>query len=188
MTRSDSELYESVRSGDRDALRTLYKKYEKLLYTYAFKMTSNPELSEEVIQDVFVKIWKNKGAYDTEKGKLSTWLITITRHSAIDILRKQKPQSFEYDERDDINESSDLFHSSVEKAAEAHQDQEVIQKAIHALNDEQREIVFLFYFKACSHSKIADMMELPLGTVKSRIRLALGHLRKNIEKERGRSE
>lgn len=184
MTKTDSDLYAGVQSGDRRALEYLYQKYEKLLYSYAYKMTTSHELSEEIIQDVFVKVWQKKGAYDASKGKLSTWLITITRYSAIDILRKQKTPTFEYEEQDGAADTSEHFYSSVEKAVTAGEDQDVIRLAMQSLNKEQEKIITLFYFKAYSQSQISEALNLPLGTVKSRLRLALGHLRKNIEQER----
>lgn len=181
MTKTDAELYTGAQSGDRQALECLYDKYEKLLYSYAYKMTSSHELSEEIIQDVFVKVWQKKGAYDASKGKLSTWLITITRYSAIDILRKQKQNNFEYDEQTDSDNPSEHFHSNVEKAVEAGEDQEIIQRAMTELNKDQQKIITLFYFNAYSQSQIAKSLNIPLGTVKSRIRLALGNLKKSMK-------
>lgn len=187
MTKTDLELYDNMRSGDRTALESLYYKYEKLLYSYAYKMTSSHEVSEEIVQDVFTKLWQNKSTYDASKAKMSTWLITITRHSVIDLFRKKKLETYEYDEMDDINSSTDLYSSTVEKTAELNEDQKIICNAISSLNNDQKFIITLFYFKAYSHSKIASQLNIPLGTVKSRIRLALGHLKKNINEERGRS-
>lgn len=181
MTRTDSELYEGLQAGDKSCLERLYQKYEKLLYSYAYKMTSNHELSEEVVQDVFMKVWQKKGAYDANKGKLSTWLISVTRNSVIDLSRRKKLDTFEYDERDDVNNDTDHFNSSVEKTAQKHEDAHLIDEAMRSLDDEQKKIITLFYFKAYSQSQIAKSLDLPLGTVKSRIRLALGHLKKNIE-------
>lgn len=184
MTRTDSDLYEGIQAGDKTCLEMLYQKYEKLLYSYAYKMTSSRERSEEVVQDVFMKVWQKKGAYDENKGKLSTWLISITRNSVIDLSRRKKLDTFEYDERDDMTQDTDVFTSSVERTAEKHDDQETINEAMRTLNDEQKRIVTLFYFKAYSQSRIAEALDLPLGTVKSRLRLALGHLKKNIERVR----
>lgn len=181
MTRAEAELYEQIQSGDRNALESLYVKYEKLLFSYAFKMTSNKEMSEEIVQDVFTKVWHRKGGYDPSKGKLSTWLITLTRNATIDVLRRQKIQTYEYDERDDVDPAQNEQSSSVEAAVEAGEDQAMIQHAMDGLSQEQHHIINLFYFKACSHSQIAKTLDLPLGTVKSRIRLALKHLKKNIE-------
>ena len=92
MTKTDLELYDSMCSGDKSALESIYSKYEKLLYSYAYKMTSTHEVSEEIVQDVFTKLWQNKNPYDANKAKMSTWLITITRNSVIDLFRKKNSQ------------------------------------------------------------------------------------------------
>ncbi|TVT28997.1 sigma-70 family RNA polymerase sigma factor [Salinicoccus cyprini] len=181
MTRIEAELYERIQSGDRNALESLYIRYEKLLFSYAYKMTSNREMSEEIVQDVFIKVWRKKGAYDPSKGKLSTWLITLTRNSTIDVLRRQKMETYEYDERDDIDPTQSEQNSPVEAAVEAGEDKAMIRRAMEGLSREQQRIITLFYFRACSHSQIAESLDLPIGTVKSRIRLALQHLKKNIE-------
>ncbi|MHC0551479.1 sigma-70 family RNA polymerase sigma factor [Salinicoccus sp. CNSTN-B1] len=107
-------------------------------------------------------------------------MISITRNSVIDLSRRKKLDTFEYDERDDANQS-DHFNSSVEQQAQKHAEQEMISEAMQSLNDEQKIIINLFYFKAYSQSQIAKSLDLPLGTVKGRIRLALGHLKKNID-------
>lgn len=188
MTKTDLELYQSMCSGDRSALEAIYEKYEKLLYSYAYKMTSSREVSEEIVQDVFTKLWQNKNPYDAGKAKMSTWLITITRNSVIDLFRKKKLDTYEYNELDDIDSSTDMYNSSVEKSAELHENQSIICAAMSSLSNEQKYIITLFYFKAYSHSQISNELNIPLGTVKSRIRLALGHLKKNINQERGRSK
>ncbi|WP_020008189.1 RNA polymerase sigma factor [Salinicoccus albus] len=182
MASTDSELYDGLLAGDKSCLERLYRKYEKLLYSYAYKMTSSHEKSEEVVQDVFMKLWQKKGAYDAAKGKMSTWLITLTRNAVIDLSRRKQLDTFEYDERDDVDNETNPFNSTVEKTAEKHEDQKTIAHAVKSLNDEQQRIVTLFYFKAYSQSQIAAALDLPVGTVKSRLRLALGHLKKNIER------
>lgn len=188
MTKTDLELYDSMCSGDKSALEHIYSKYERLLYSYAYKMTSSHEISEEIVQDVFTKLWQNKNPYDAGKAKMSTWLITITRNSVIDLFRKKKFNTYEYNEMDDIDSSTDLYSSTVENSAELHEEQRIICTAMSSLSEEQKYIITLFYFKAYSHSQISNELSIPLGTVKSRIRLALGHLKKNINRERGHSE
>ena len=187
MTKTDLELYDSMCSGDKSALESIYSKYERLLYSYAYKMTSSHEVSEEIVQDVFTKLWQNKNPYDAGKAKMSTWLITITRNSVIDLFGKKNLNTYEYNEMDDIESSTDMFNSTVEKSAESHENQRIICTAMSSLSEEQKYIITLFYFKAYSHSQIAGELNIPLGTVKSRIRLALGHLKKNINQERGHS-
>lgn len=182
MKKTDVDLYQGIQAGDQSSLKMLYRKYETLLYSYAYKMTSHHEWAEEVVQDVFMKVWQKKGAYDEKRGKLSTWLISMTRNAVIDLYRRKKLDTFEYDERDDLDKAANHFNSSVEQEVEKHEDQQLIHTAMQSLNDEQTKIITLFYFKAYSQTQIAKALDLPLGTVKSRIRLALRHLRNNIDR------
>lgn len=180
MTLNDEQLYERVQSNDKDALKILYRKYEKFLYTYAYKMTSDFSLAEEVVQDVFLKVWQKKDAYKRDRGAFATWLIILTRNSAIDQLRKKKVEMHEYDERDSMTDSDKNQFSPIELKVLADEDASVINKAIGNLNEEQQKIIKLFYFKAFSQSQIASEMKIPLGTVKSRLRLAVQHLKRDM--------
>ncbi|MCM3406026.1 RNA polymerase sigma factor [Cytobacillus oceanisediminis] len=178
----DAELYRSILQKDSKALELLYDRYEKLLFSFVYKMTHDPQLSEEVIQEVFMKLWKKHSNYSEDKGKFSSWLLTLTRNTALDVLRKQKPQeSFEYKEYDSVNIDS----NSPEEIVEWKERGKLIKRAVTKLKGEQQKMIDLFYFKGLSHQKISERTELPLGTVKGRLRLALKHLKTHIEKEGG---
>ncbi|WP_433747203.1 RNA polymerase sigma factor [Falsibacillus pallidus] len=180
----DIELYTRMRQKDKSALEALYDKYEKLLYSFAYKMTGSQQHAEDVIQEVFIKLWREHAPYTNEKGKFSSWLITMTRNTALDVLRKQKNnQSFEYIE----NDSLQVDETTPEDMAEWKEKRTVIRSAVKSLKDDQQKIIDLFYFKGRTHKEISDSTGLPLGTVKGRIRLALKHLRTIIEKEGGGS-
>jgi RNA polymerase sigma-70 factor (ECF subfamily) len=114
--------------------------------------------------------------YDGTKGKFSSWILTVTRYTAIDCLRKKDGNHAELDDRDTLKTPG----PSVEEAAEWKEKREEIRAAISQLAEEQRQIVELFYFEGLSQQKIADTFQIPLGTVKGRIRLALKHLQKTI--------
>ena len=86
----DLILYQRLRETDQSALESLYDRYEKLVYSFAYRMTSNVTASEDIVQDVFSKLWYGKAEYNPDKGKFSSWLLTITRYTAIDHLRKMK--------------------------------------------------------------------------------------------------
>lgn len=136
-------------------------------------MTKNKFLSEEIVQDVFTKIWSKQRNFDESKGKFSSWLLTVTRNATIDMLRKKKESAFELDERDALQDQA----LSTEEQIEWKEKSEQIRAAVGQLTSEQKEIIELFYFKGLSQSKIADKCDIPLGTVKGRVRLALKHLR-----------
>nr|WP_318540559.1 sigma-70 family RNA polymerase sigma factor [Terribacillus saccharophilus] len=93
MSRNDVELYTMTQQGDKQALETLYDKYEKLIYSFSFRMTQQQEIAEEAVQEVFLKLWTKRDIYSEQKGKFSSWLLTVTRHTCIDLIRKkQRPR------------------------------------------------------------------------------------------------
>lgn len=182
--KDDAALYARVRNKDRIAFETLYDRYEKLLYSFAFQFTNESALTEEVIQDVFLKLWNGTSEYDVNKGKFSSWLLTVTRNKAIDETRKRKRHTYE-----DILEKDSLVQdeASVEEKVEWSEQKSRIHRAMSRLNNDQQQVIDLFYFKGLNQQKISDQCEIPLGTVKGRIRIALKHLRKMLDQEGGSS-
>ncbi len=174
---SDALLYQRVRGKEKDALEELYDRYEKMLFSYLCKMTGDRDLAEEALQEVFVKIWRGVGHYDESKGKFAAWLVTMSRNAAVDLIRKQKKPTVPLDEVAEV-ESSD---SSVEQMAEWQEKRQHIHQAVQHLSDEQQKMVCLFYFKGYTHETIAEQCGIPLGTVKSRIRLALKKLKTSLQ-------
>lgn len=182
MSNRDIEHYQKMMEGDKQSLEAIYDKYEKLLYSFVIKLSSDQSLAEEVLQEVFIKLWTQKATYDETKGKFSSWIVTITRYTAIDIIRSKKKDNVSLEEETDIPEEQD---ESVEDLVEWKEKSSAIRKALNQLSNEQRKIVDLFYFKGCSQSKIAKECDLPLGTVKGRLRLALKHLKKHLSRAEG---
>ncbi|MCA0985902.1 RNA polymerase sigma factor [Guptibacillus algicola] len=182
---NDAALYERVQAKDKEALELLYDRYEKLLYSFSYRIVKDKGLSEEVIQEVFIKLWKGRAKYTEEKGKFSSWILTMTRHTAIDILRKQSREpDFELDERDALHSDE----ASVEDQVEWKERGIVLRAAVSKLKEEQKRIIEMFYFKGMTHKKISQEIDLPLGTVKGRIRLALKHLKSNLAEKGGVSD
>ncbi|QKS70390.1 sigma-70 family RNA polymerase sigma factor [Paenalkalicoccus suaedae] len=178
----DLQLYEQLRSGDKASLEALYDKYEKLLYSFAYKMVRDPGAAEEVVQEVMIKLWRGIGDYAADKGKFSSWLLTITRNTAIDYLRKQKRVKSE-----EVHQEFDTADTqqSVEELVEWKEQGDRLRQAMKHLKHEQQVIIEMFYFKGYSQRMIADEVDIPLGTVKGRIRLALKNLRNQLYQERG---
>lgn len=183
MTRPDDvQLYYQTVAHNRHSFEQLYDRYEKLVFSFAYRMTTNRTMAEEITQDVFLKLWNGTNHYTEDKGKFSSWLLTMTRNKSIDELRKSKRHAYEpMLDKDSLTEET----VSTEVTAEWNERREVIRTAIAELRAEQREIIDLFYFKGFSQSKIAEHCKLPLGTVKGRIRLALKHLKGIIGQEGG---
>jgi RNA polymerase sigma factor (sigma-70 family) len=182
----DIDLYQKVlQNKDSSALRKLYQKYEKLIYSFSYKMTGDREVAEEVIQEVFLKLWKKHAPYDDSKGKFSSWLLTMTRNTSLDALRKRKKhESVQYIEKDSLR----ITHETPEDIIEWKEKGSAVRDCISLLKKDQQHIVNLFYYKGHTQQAISKSTETPLGTVKGRIRLALKHLHQCLKGKGGHFE
>ncbi|WP_026827467.1 RNA polymerase sigma factor [Exiguobacterium artemiae] len=175
-TQSDESLYHEMRSGDEQALEVLYEKYERLLFSFAHRFTNNDRLSEEVIQEVWMKIWNGRVDFNTDKGKFSSWVLTITRNAALDCLRREKRQpTIEVEERDGG------YDEPVERTVIERETASEVRDAVSELKPDQQELIELVYFKGMTQQQISDQLHVPLGTVKTRIRSAIQELRKILD-------
>ncbi len=180
----DMYLMRSLVVNDGDALRDLYDRYGGLVYHTAHNYVSNPAATEEIVQDVFTRIWQKASTYDAEIARVSTWLVNITRNRAIDELRRNKNR-FEQDDMDiaDMLDLSDHHNPGPEASADIHWQHECVRAAIAALPADQQQVLALAYYQDLSHSEIAETLHLPLGTVKTRLRLAMQKLRQLLSAE-----
>lgn len=185
MAYTDEELYRRVLAKDQEALEMLYDKYERLIYSFAYRMVQDSQRAEDVVQDVFSRLWREHAAFDATKGKFSSWLLTMTRNRCLDILRKVTKQQEVGLLEKDTQQATDAIGDLPEQAAEWKEKSERVREALSYLKEDQRKIVELFYFQGYSQDRISRDLDIPLGTVKGRIRLALQHLRKRLEPERG---
>jgi RNA polymerase sigma-70 factor (ECF subfamily) len=172
---SDLELAEALAAGQVDALARLYDRYGALAYSVALRVLGDPGRAEDVVQDAFLKLWHSASRFDAHRGSLRTWVITAVRNRSIDYLRGRS--AHERQEREipldteARGEGSDPWR---EVAASIERD--VIGDALCSLPPEQRQAVELAYFGGYSHREIAEMIRVPLSTVKGRMRLALEKL------------
>jgi RNA polymerase sigma-70 factor (ECF subfamily) len=168
----DAAAVARVAGGDAVALRELYDRYGRVVYSFAFRLTGDTTLSEECVQDVFVALWRRAADFDPTRAKLTTWLFVVARNRAIE-LGRQKARRPEL--RDDLEpagsapDPADLVSVSDEAQRMA--------EAMAELPEDQLAVLRLSYFDGLSHSEIAEMIGIPLGTVKGRMRLALERLR-----------
>ena len=174
------------------AVAVLYERYGKLVYSIAYYSVGDVETAEEITQDVFLNACNNAHTYRIEKAKVSSWLASIARHRAIDELRRRNVRP----EKDQIDWPADIgmellqgipVAESTEQAAEANLDRESLLQMIAALPPDQRQALALAFFNGLSHNEISDYLGEPLGTIKSRVRLAMQKLRKRMI-ERGMIE
>lgn len=169
-----NDLIYRIRQQDQTALSKLYEDYGGLVYGMALRVLQNATLAEEVTQDVFLKVWKQAHQWDSQKGKFSTWLLTITRYTAIDRVRKEERRT------PDISVNLDKMLNLIgeEGVIDAGWANSQLMRGLLAqLSDVQRESIDLAFFKGMTHDEIASHLNIPLGTIKSRIRQGLINLK-----------
>jgi RNA polymerase sigma factor (sigma-70 family) len=162
-----------LKRKDQSALDYLYDHYSGAIYGVIFRILKKEEIAEEVLQDVFLKIWDKIESYDTTKGKLFTWMINIARNQAIDKTRsKESSKGRKTDDIDYLVNKIDIQENS-QLAVDAIGLKEVLMK----LPEDQQFIVNQLYLKGYTQSEVAEEFNIPLGTVKTRLRLAMIELR-----------
>lgn len=172
----DAALMSQVAQSHSAALSDLYDRYGRMVFSLAFRITGSSETAEEVTQDVFVQVWRFAQHYDPQQGKLTTWLSSVTRNRAIDILRQQnvRPEGHADSLDDDLFSLNDsATEATVEPSVELHQQQQQVRQALEKLPEEQRQCLALAYFMGMTQQEIAETLKQPLGTVKTRIRLGM---------------
>jgi RNA polymerase sigma factor (sigma-70 family) len=165
-----------LQAKDKSALEFLYDNYSGALYGVIFRVLKNEDISEEVLQDVFLKIWDRFGQYDPTKGKLFTWMLNIARNQAIDKTRSKEIS------KDQKTRGIENVVSRIDTRERVEQKIEDIgvKDIIKNLPDDQQFVVEYLYFKGYSQSELAEEFNIPLGTVKTRLRLAMQSLRSTL--------
>lgn len=172
---ADVDLMQRIVERDQEALMALYQRFGNQVYSLALRVLRNPGLAEEATQDTFLKIWRKGESWNPERGQLSSWLLTITRYTAIDCLRREQRRSQEGTEfLDDLAEHS-LTVSPV--GDRRWLDGQLLRHLLGQIPAEQAEVIELAFFQGMTHSELADHLDWPLGTVKTRLRLGMQKLR-----------
>jgi RNA polymerase sigma-70 factor (ECF subfamily) len=167
----DAGLLGLVQRGDEHAMSALFDRYSKVVYSVALRVLRDPASAEDVLQEIFMQIWRNPNGFIATRGSLGGWLAVVSRNRSIDALRRKRPT----DSVDDIALASNY---NLADEAERNNMMEKARSVIHLLPVEQRKTLEMAFFDGLTHSEIAEMTGDPLGTVKTRIRSALTTLRK----------
>ncbi len=162
---------------DREAFAALFSHFAPRLKGYLMRLGANDAQAEEVMQDALLTVWRKADLFDRRKAAASTWIFTIARNRRIDILRRRKFPEIEAEDPSMAPDPPPRPDDEVIGLREA----DAVRDALQKLPDEQRELVRLAFYNGWSHSKIAADTNLPLGTVKSRLRLAFSRLRNELE-------
>lgn len=176
--RRDAQLLKQISAGDPTAFEALHLRYGRLAYAVSLRVLNNPAEAEEVAQEALVRMWRQADRYDAGRGTPAAWVVTIARHAAIDYLRRRQG---------DAVPSSPVVDESVGVVDDDPGDRAVtrvvrseVRAALRTLPADQRRAIWLTYFAGYTQREAAHALSVPLGTVKSRIRLGLRALRRSV--------
>lgn len=175
---SDEDLLELVAQGDEHALAATYDRHSTPVYSLALRVLGNAASAEDLVQEIFLHVWRRSGEYRPARGSVRTWLLTITRNRAIDQLRSREAASRRQSALEDVESRREE-----RSTGEAAQDAVLAEHArghLKGLPEVQGEVLALAYYGGFTQNEIAQMLQLPLGTVKSRMRLGLEALRERM--------
>lgn len=168
------KLLSATSQGNQSAFEQLYAGTSAQLYAVCLKMLRRKELAEEAVQEAYVRIWHNAGEYQRGKGTVLTWMVSIARYRALDLLRYHKVRKEEALDDDDIDSPGPGHVSVVMSSQESKQ----LERCMEELDNQQKQAIHLAYFNGCSHDEVMNYMKKPLGTIKSWIRRGLSSLQR----------
>lgn len=177
MLHNELDIIQKVIAKDQPSFEILYDHYSPRVYGLILRMTSNKELVEEIMQEVFLKLWNNIDKYDPEKSKLFTWLYQITRNTTLNKLAargEKKNRQIDYTDRFKIDPSINASYEAMD-----------IKGVVNKLEQKYIDVIDLVYFKAYTFKETAETLNVPLGTVKTRVRFALSELKKYYDYKSG---
>ncbi len=175
---SDEALLNAIAGGAVWAMESLYQRYSRILYSLAYRMVADHQVAEDLLQDAFLAVWRRATSYSPQTGAARSWLISILHHRTIDYLRKVRRQSTIQEaslEEIELHESiayRDTWDEAWQSVKSSH-----VRAALMKIPTEQRLVIELAYFQGWTHTEIAEGTQIPLGTVKARMRLGLLHLK-----------
>jgi RNA polymerase sigma-70 factor (ECF subfamily) len=170
--RSDEQLVEAIARADENAVGELYDRFGKVAYGLAFRILQDAALAEDAVQEAFLQIWRSAGSYQPERAKASTWLLTFVHRRAVDLVRREERR------RTAPAESApEAASAGPDETVVARSRGEIVRDALRRLPAEQREAIQLAYFGGLTQSELAERLDQPLGTIKSRMFAGLQRLR-----------
>lgn len=181
----DGALLQRIAAGDEQALGALYDRWSPLVFSLCVHVLGDDDEAEEAVEETFWQAWRQAARYDTTRGAVSTWLTTIARSRALDRLRAKRRR-----QEDAMSDLTETKRAAVEETArrgddpasgaEVSERRALVRQALLALPPEQREVLELAYFRGLSQTEIAERTGQPLGTIKTRVRLAMEKLRDRL--------
>jgi RNA polymerase sigma-70 factor (ECF subfamily) len=179
---ADEDLMELVRDGERRAFEVVFDRHAGVAYSLAYRMCGSRGRAEDVVQEAFLSLWRSGARYDRTRGSVRSWILSVVHNRAVDVIRREAGK----DARDVRDEgvaeripSGEFTDAEVERRDDAHR----VRSALLELPADQRRVIELAYFGGFTHTQIAEMLRLPAGTVKGRMRLGLSKLRVSLSGE-----
>jgi RNA polymerase sigma-70 factor (ECF subfamily) len=167
---SDAALVSAMASGDQGAMGQLYDRYSPIVYSIALRVLGDAGMAEDLLQEIFMQLWRNPRAFDSKRGTLAPWLVAITRNRAIDWLRKRRPET-------PVAEVAISIEPDLASKTEFARSVGKIRAMLDRMPTAQKDLLEMAYFEGLTHSEIAARTGQPLGTIKTRIRSGLLALR-----------
>jgi RNA polymerase sigma-70 factor (ECF subfamily) len=174
MLMEDAELLEAVARQDQSAMASLFDKYSRLVYSIALRVLREPDLAEDVMQEVLLQVWRQPGGFVAQRGSLGAWLAVVARNRSIDVIRR----------RSHLTPLEDMVlpePRNLQRAVEENHLMDQVRVAVETLPGEQQSPLHMAYFEGLTHTEISERTGTPLGTVKTRIRTALATVRRALE-------
>jgi RNA polymerase sigma factor (sigma-70 family) len=175
----DGQLVELVAGNDADALEALYDRYGKVAYSLARRILADATLAQDVVQEVFLSLWRNAGRFDAGRGTVATYLLSMTHHRAVDAVRREENLR-RWRTTDEVLEFASDPGSGVEDEVEASERRAQVRAALAELPPAQREALALAYFGGYTQREVASLVGVPLGTVKTRMAAGMRKLKDSL--------
>jgi RNA polymerase sigma-70 factor, ECF subfamily len=176
---ADEDLISLVEAADAEAFATLYDRHSRAAFSLAYRMMGEHQASEDLAQEAFLKVWRSAGSYRAERGSVRTWILSIVHNRGIDQIRSRASRRRTQEKVEASAPRSQPSEAFAETWRNSQRDQ--VREALNTLPSEQLKILELAYFSGYTHMEISDLLGLPLGTVKGRMRLGLKKIREYFE-------
>ena len=180
----DETLLRLIAQTQEEALAQLYERYKRVIFSLAFSIVEDTATAEEITLDVFMRVWQKAGTYRADQAKVSTWITHIARYHAIDVLRRRAVRVDHYAlPLEDVHSNGKSFQQDPQESAEVSVSRERVHAALAKLPADQKQAMLLAYFSGYTQRQIAAVLKQPLGTIKTRLRLAMQKLRDFLQEE-----
>jgi RNA polymerase sigma-70 factor (ECF subfamily) len=181
---ADEDLMGLVQDGDARAFEVIFDRHGDVAFSLAYRMCGRRAMAEDVVQEAFLSLWRSGARYDRTRGSVRSWVLGVVHNRAIDLFRRDTVRAGK-DISDEEAVQRLASDESIEREVQRREDATRVRGALAELPGEQRQVIELAYFGGFSHSQIAEMLSLPAGTVKGRMRLGLTKLRLNLSDPAG---